>query len=199
MGEAKTLLEMAGATWPPARLTDAALVIIDCQMEYVTGGLALPDVGNALAEGARVLAKARNAGAPIFHIAHHGSAGGLFDPDGPMSAIAPEVAPADGEPVVNKGLPNAFAGTTLAKLIEETGRKELIVMGFMTHMCVSSTVRAAAELGYQSTVVANAAATRDLPDGRGGVVKAADLHRASLSALSDRFAAIADNADDLTA
>lgn len=197
MGEAKTLLELAGATWPPALLTDAVLVIIDCQMEYVTGGLTLPNVGNALAEGARVLAKARDAGTPIFHVAHHGSAGGLFDPDGPMSAIAPEVAPADGETTVIKKLPNAFAGTPLAELIEGTGRKELIVMGFMTHMCVSSTVRAGLDLGYKSTVVADAAATRDLPDGRGGLVKAADLHRASLSALSDRFAAIAHNADDL--
>ena len=198
MTEAKTLLEMAGAVWPPARLTDAALVMIDCQMEYVTGGLALPGIDDALAEGARVLAKARDAGTPVIHIAHQGQPGGLFDPDGPFSRIASAVAPADGEAVLTKGRPNAFTGTELTAVLEKTGRKELIVAGFMTHMCVSSTVRAAADLGYACTVVDGATATRDLPDGRGGVVTAADLHRAALSALADRFAAIAGGADDLT-
>ncbi len=197
MSKAKPLLEMAGAVWPPARLSDAALVMIDCQMEYVTGGLALPGIEGALAEGARVLTKARDAGTPVVHIAHRGQAGGLFDPDGAGSEIAPAVAPADGEAVVFKGLPNAFAGTDLTAVLEKIGRKELIVTGFMSHMCVSSTIRAAAEKGFTCTVVDGATATRDLPDGRGGVIKAADLHRAALAALADRFAAIAGGADDL--
>ncbi len=60
----------------------------------------------------------------------------------------------------------------------------------MTHMCVSSTVRAALDFGYRCTVVAGACATRDLPDGAGGVVPAPVLHRAELAALSDRFATV---------
>lgn len=69
----------------------------------------------------------------------------------------------------------------------------------MTHMCVSSTVRAALDLGYRSTVIASACATRDLPDGLGGVVDAATLHRAALAALGDRFAVIAPNASSIHA
>lgn len=197
MTGAKTLLEMAGAAWPPARLADAVLVMIDCQMEYVTGGLVLPGIEDAITEGARVLAKARESGTAVVHVAHRGQAGGLFDPDGAGGQIATAVAPADGEAVVFKEMPNAFAGTDLTAVLEKTGRKELIVAGFMTHMCISSSVRAAAEKGYACTVVDGATATRDLPDGRGGVVPAADLHRAALAALSDRFAAIAGGADDL--
>jgi nicotinamidase-related amidase len=64
-------------------------------------------------------------------------------------------------------------------------------------MCVSSTVRAALDLGYGCTVVAKACATRDLPDGHGGVVAAAELHRAELVALGDRFAVVVDGAADL--
>ena len=198
MTEAKTLLEMAGAAWPPARLADAALVMIDCQMEYVSGGLALPGVEDALTEGARLLAKARDAATPVIHVAHRGKPGGLFDADDAGGQIAAAVAPADGEAVVFKGMPNAFAGTELAAVLEKTGRKELIVGGFMSHMCVSSTIRAALDLGYACTVVDGATATRDLPDGRGGIIRAADLHRAALAALADRFAAIAGGADDLT-
>jgi len=57
-------------------------------------------------------------------------------------------------------------------------------------------VRAALDLGFKSTVVADACATRDLPDPLGGAaVAAADLHRASLIALADRFAIICRVAD----
>ncbi len=73
---------------------------------------------------------------------------------------------------------------------EEARRKHLVVAGFMTHMCASSTVRAALDLGYRCTVVAGACTTRDLPDGCGGVVAAAEVHRAELAALADRFATV---------
>jgi nicotinamidase-related amidase len=67
----------------------------------------------------------------------------------------------------------------------------------MTHMCVSASVRAALDLGYYSTIVSGAAATRDLPTPSGGVIDAAHLHEASLAALADRFAIIVDTADQL--
>jgi nicotinamidase-related amidase len=67
----------------------------------------------------------------------------------------------------------------------------------MTHMCVSSTVRAALDRGYHTTVVAKATATRDLPDTDGGIIPAQILQRASLAALADRFAAIVQGASDI--
>lgn len=100
------------------------------------------------------------------------------------------MAAAPGETVVYKGLPNAFAGTELDDVLKGFGRKNMISIGFMTHMCVNSTVCAGLDLGYGLAVVANACATRDLPDGRGGVVTAGTLHQAELAALSDRFANI---------
>jgi hypothetical protein len=60
-------------------------------------------------------------------------------------------------------------------------------------------VRAALDLGYGSTVVASACATRDLPAASGGVVPAAVLHEAELAALSDRFAMIAREASEVIA
>ncbi|MFP2931603.1 isochorismatase family protein, partial [Pyxidicoccus sp. 3LG] len=128
---------------------------------------------------------------PVFHVVHHGPAGSpIFDPQGPGSAIVPALTPRDGEAVVAKGLPNSFAGTDLHARIAATGRTELIVAGFMTHMCISATVRAALDLGYRNTVVAAATATRDLPDVLGGVVPAAELQRNELAALADRFAVV---------
>ncbi len=188
---AKTLLEMAGADLTPANLNDATLLLIDCQNEYRTGGLPLPGVDAAIDEVGVLLAAARAAGAPIIHIAHKGRAGSFFDRDADNGALMTEAAPRGGEALVEKGLPNAFAGTDLADRLEATGRKQLVVAGFMTHMCISATVRSALDHGYFSTVVASACATRDLPVPDGGTMLAADLHRACLTGLADRFAIIA--------
>lgn len=196
----KTLLAAAGAPLHPSPLEKSALLIIDAQVEYLTGGLPLVRVGAAIAEIAAVLGLARAHGVPVFHIVHHGKpGGGLFDPTGPNVDIVQPLAPREGETLVVKSLPNAFAKTDLQALVAETGRSELIITGFMTHMCVSATTRAALDLGYRNTVVASAAATRDLPDPLGGIVPAEMLHRASLAALADRFAIVVPNAEALAA
>lgn len=199
MSEPKTLLAMAGAPLEASKLSESALLLIDCQNEYVSGALALPAVGPALDEAAKVLALARQAGTPIIHVVHHGRpGGGVFDPEGPSSKIAPQVAALEGEQQVIKALPNAFAGTDLDGIIKQTGRKELIIVGFMTHMCISATARVAMDLGYRSTIVGAATATRDLPGpGGDGVVLAEHIQRAELAALADRFAIIVNTAQEL--
>lgn len=190
MSSPKTLLEMAGADLRPASLAQSTVVIIDAQNEYLDGNLALPGVKPALEAISRLLANARDAGAPIVHVAHKGRPGGLFDREGHGGAIAEAARPAGGERIVEKPLPNAFAQTSLDAELKAIGRTSLVLAGFMTHMCVSSTARAALDLEYRVTVAGDAAATRDLPDPLGGVVSAEALHRAALAALGDRFAII---------
>ena len=195
MSGPKTLLQHVGAVWPSARLDAATLIVIDAQNEYVNGKLPLDGVAAALDNIAILLADARKAGTPIIHVQHRGGSGGLFDPDTNAFPIHEKAAPGDGEAVVEKTLPNSFAGTDLAERLEAVGRKELILCGFMTHMCVSATARSALDHGYRSTIVSDACATRDLPSTDGGIVEAKTLHEAELAALSDRFAAIAVTAD----
>lgn len=193
----KTLLELAGAA-TPSKLEDTTLIVIDAQREYVDGKVPLPGVKDALAEIAKLLAAARTLGAPVIHIQHKGRTGGAFDPATEGFEIAPQAAPQDGESVIEKGLPNSFAGTTLTDALEKTGRKEVMLVGFMTHMCVEATARAALDLGYKSTVVAAATATRDLPDPVSGeTISAADVKRSSLAALNDRFAVVVKDLSDV--
>ncbi len=188
----KSLLDLVNAPTHPSPLAQSALVIIDAQLEYVTGKLPLTGVAAAIAETGKLLSLARRQGVPVFHIVHHSRAGApIFDPTGPSAAIVPQLTPREGEAVVAKGLPNAFAGTELHRLIGATGRKELIIAGFMTHLCVSSTARAALDLGYRTTVVAGATATRDLPDPLGGGgTPAAIVQQGTLAALADRTAIV---------
>jgi nicotinamidase-related amidase len=190
----KTLLQMAGISATPARLSEAAVVVIDSQREYVDGAMPLPLVQPALDEIERLLGRARAQEAPIIHVVHHGRAGGAFAPGSAGAEIAPQAAPAPGEAVIAKRLPNAFASTDLADRVAALKRPTIVLVGFMTHMCVEATARAAIDLGLKATVVASATATRDLPDPlTGATVTAAEVQRNALTAMADRFATIAAN------
>lgn len=194
---AMTMLQMAGATPTPATMADGVLLIIDAQREYTDGLLPLPGVQAAVDALSGLLDKARAAGAPVVHVRHKGP-GKAFNPSSSGFEIVAPLTPRAGETIVDKGLPNAFAGTELAKILAAAGRKNLIVGGFMTHMCVSATVRAATDNGYMSTIAADTVATRDLPDALGGETVSADaINRITLSALSDRFAWVVPKASSI--
>ena len=196
--EPKTLLDFAVARWEPARLADAVLVIVDTQREYTDGKLRLPDVDAAVGEIAKLLERMRALGAPVVHVVQQGRPGGaIMDPNGPMVDVIAPLTPRAGEIVVTKRLPNSFAGTALDEELKRLGRKDLIVVGFMTHMCVSTTARATLDQGFPCTLVANGCATRDLPDGMGGVIPAQTVHTVELAALADRFAEVVCDTDDI--
>ena len=192
----QTLLDLLGATQPFARFSDAVLLIIDAQREYVDGTLPLSGISEALAVGGTLLRRARAAGTPVVHILHRGG-GPLFNPEERWFQPAAPMIPRTGESIVEKTMANAFAGTDLQNILTQTGRTQLIVIGYMTHNCVSSTVRAAKELGYASTIVARATATRDLPDGRGGTIPASLIQAACLAGLADTMAKIVWDAEDI--
>lgn len=75
--------------------------------------------------------------------------------------------------------------------------KDVVLAGFMTHMCINSTARSAFSLGFRPTVVASATATRDLPAPDGSIVPASQLQAASLAALADLFAVVAQKQTDI--
>jgi nicotinamidase-related amidase len=187
----QTLLQLRGVSIAPAGLSNAALVVIDAQGEYRLGRMRLDGIEPALARLAELLARARAAGTPILHVAQIGQQGTLFDPATACGAIVPEAAPAAGEALIMKRLPNAFAGTELHERLQQAGRRNLILAGFMTHMCISASARAALDLGYQTSVAGDATATRALPAHDGGIsIPAEIVHRTALAELADRFAAV---------
>lgn len=192
----RTLFEMAGAKPEAARLSNAVLLIVDAQREYVDGVLPLDGVHEAIAETGKLLARARKAGTPVIHVVHKGS-GALFNPAGSGFGIVAALMPLPGEAVIEKTRVSAFAGTGLEDAIRRTGKSRLIIAGFMTHNCVSSTARAARDLGHAPTVVAAATATRALPDGKGGTIPAPAMQAASLAALGDRVAAVVSSEGDI--
>jgi len=188
----QTLARIGGLSPLPSHPERAVLLMIDPQREYTTGLLPLQNIDAAVAEGARLLAFARGARMPVIHVIHHGRPGATaFDPAGDGARFIQDLMPVDGETVLIKSLPNAFANTDLADRIRATGRAEIVIAGFATHMCVSATARAALDHGFRSTVVAGATATRDLPHPFGaGIIPADIIQAGTLAALSDRFSVV---------
>ncbi|MGV9800525.1 cysteine hydrolase family protein [Mycobacterium sp. NPDC003449] len=192
-----TLRELNGLPAAPVRLAESALVLIDCQNTYTQGVMELEGVRAALDETAGLLDRARSAGIPIIHIQHSGGPGSPYDIDGESGAIVDAVAPRAGEPVVVKSYPNSFVQTDLQQRLQEKNASNLVLAGFMTHMCVNSTARGAFNLGYAPTVVAAATATRTLAGPDGAAVPALAMQSASLAAMADLFAVVVPVAADI--
>lgn len=191
------LRQLAGKPMTPPSLSESTLIIIDAQNTYRGGVMELTGIEPALDACARLLARARRLGVPVIHVQHDAGPGSLFDIRAEIGAIADKVAPADGEPVVVKRLPNAFVGTELDVLLKEKGAKNLLIIGFMTHNCVNSTARGAYSLGYGVTVPADCTATRSLPALGGGVVTAEALQVSVLATLADMFGVVVASGEEI--
>src|SRR6476660_855203 len=158
MTEHPTLRALAGLPQQPVGLAESTLIMIDCQNTYTRGVMELDGVQAALDEAATLLERARIAGIPIIHIQHNDGPGSLYDIEGESGAIVDRVAPREGEPVVVKSYPNSFVETDLDQRLKALHARDLVLAGFMTHMCVNSTARGAFNLGYAPTVGAAATA-----------------------------------------
>ncbi|MEV0992890.1 isochorismatase family protein [Streptomyces sp. NPDC049949] len=195
-----TLRDVIGLPGTLPRLADSVLIMVDFQNTYRSGVMALEGAEEALAAGARLLAAARDAGAPVVHVVNDGGEGTPYDIRAEIGAISAEVAPHEGEPVVVKQVPNAFHATELEKTLQQLGAgPDLVIAGFMTHMCVTFTAQGAFNLGYRPTVVAEATATRTLTAPDGTLIPAAALQAASLTTIADLFAPVAPTVDSLPA
>ncbi len=197
-----TLRDVIGLDNRPPRLAESALIMIDFQNTYRTGVMALEGAEEALAAAARLLERARAAGIPVVHVVNDGGEGSPYDIRAHIGAVSDEVAPADGEPVVVKRFPDSFHATVLETTLRDLGvvpedGANLVLAGFMTHMCVGHTAHGAFRLGYRPTVVADATATRALPAPDGSVLPAAALQAAALTTVTDLFGTVVPTADAL--
>ncbi|MGY3961841.1 isochorismatase family protein [Aeromonas popoffii] len=192
MTQLNTLRNIAGLQEHKVDWNNASVLFIDYQNEYVDGVLSLGKAGKTALENAeKLLETARSKNAPVFHILHKASsASPVFNCDSPLSDAVDVVKPNDNETVVHKTLPNSFFNTDLEEMLQLTGRKQLIILGFMSHMCVTATTIKAVELGYDVIVCEDACATRPLPDLRGNPIDEKLIHLVSMAALSDRYASI---------
>jgi len=169
-----------------------ALILVDIQNDYFPGGnMELVDMEDAAANASAILHAFRVDQDPVFHIQHLALKpdAPFFVPGTPGADHHETVAPLAGEHVIQKNFPNSFRGTTLEEDLRHSGAEEFVIIGAMSHMCIDATTRAAFDLGFQCTVVADACATRDLTF-NDNTIPAQAVHGAFMAALSSPYATI---------
>lgn len=172
---------------------DARTVLIPIDMQQAfdlspAGGSNDPAVET---NGRRLLSAWREAGLPLIHVRHDSvKPGSPFAPGGPGNALRAGFEPQAGEPLVTKSVNAAFIGTDLDLRLRRLGVQQVVLFGLTTDMCVSTTARVAANLGYRTVVVGDACACFGLADGDGRMIPAAEIHRAHLATLRAEFAQV---------
>jgi len=193
----KTLRDITGMGYHFASLKNSALILIDIQNTYRSGLMQLTGVEQAILEAQKLLKKARELNIPIIHIQHDAGVGSPYDVSADIGKISAEVSPIAGEKVIIKNYPNSFVQTLLDVELKALGIKNIVLAGFMTHMCVNSTAHGAFNLGYATTIIASATATRPLMGANNKILTADEVHQGALASTRDLYAVVLDDVDSL--
>jgi len=190
----KSFRELTGASNLTASPTDSVLLIIDAQNEYAEGHLKTKNVEKTRAAIDSLLSKYRNADVAaknIVHIVHDTPAGTpIFTPGTDLAVPFQELTPRTSEKLIHKQYPGSFTGTDLQAHLQEVGAKKLVLTGYMAHVCVSTTARQAAELGYDIVIAGDAVGDRDIPGASGE-----EVTQIVLKELDDAFGTVVQEKD----
>ena len=165
---------------------NTALLIIDVQNDYFEGGaMSLVGTDKASENIKSLLQKFRTAHQPVVYIQHIATKpdATFFVPNTIGAEIHANVKPLDGEKVIIKHYPNSFRETDLLDHLKSLDITNMVICGMMTHMCIDATTRAAKDLGFNCTLIADACATKDL-EINGTMVTAENVHNSFLAALN---------------
>ncbi|KAF4968007.1 hypothetical protein FSARC_4568 [Fusarium sarcochroum] len=186
MASATSFRELVGVQPSSASPSDSVLIIIDAQNEYAEGKLQVANVAESRKVIASLLEKYRSANGSIVHVVHATPEGApVFTPGTKLAQEFDELKPRDGESVVEKNFPGSFAKTDLQEILDKTGKKKVVLTGYMAHVCVSTTARQAAERGFDVLIPEDAVGDRNIPG-----VDAAQLVKVALSEIGDAFGTI---------
>ncbi|NNM76635.1 cysteine hydrolase [Sphingomonas sp. ID1715] len=177
-------------------LEKAVLLPIDMQLGFDDPGQPPRWNRNLDTNGLALLAAWRAAGRPIIHVRHDSvQPGSPLAPDRPGNRLRPGFEPQGDEPLVTKSVNSAFIGTDLDLRLRRLGARHVVAFGLVTDMCVSTTIRTGANMGWDMILVPDACDCFALPDGKGGVIPAEQIHAAHVATLAFEFCRVASVAD----
>jgi len=182
----KSFRELIGVQPSKASVKDSVLVIIDAQNEYADGHLKTSNVASTRKVISSLLEKYRAGNGSLVHIVHQTPDGApVFTTGTDLANEFSELEPRSGEKLITKHYPGSFTETDLDAYLQQTGKKKLVLTGYMAHVCVSTTARQAAEKGYDVVIAEDAVGDRDIPG-----AKAEEVVKVVLAELGDAFGSI---------
>ncbi len=168
-----------------------ALLIIDMQMGMAHRTATGRPRANPQAEEqtAHLLALFRGRGLPVVHVHHDDpDPASDFHPGTPGHAPLPCATPVSGEVVLHKTGSSGFAGTGLDAHLRQIGVGRIVIIGAVAAFCVTSTTRAASDLGFGVILPGDALIGFDIAAHDGGRIDADTVLRVTLSLLGADFA-----------
>ena len=187
------------ANFRPHSIKMIALLLIDIQQGLQETKYYGTERNNPDAEKncGRILKSFREKGLPVFHVKHNST-----NPKSPLhpgkngNAFHPLVLPMDKEPIFEKTVNSAFIGTELEARLKQESISEVVIVGLTIEHCISTSVRMAANLGFQVTLISDATAAFDKMGIDGKRYSAEIIFNTELANLKDEFATII-NTDQL--
>ncbi|CAI6336630.1 unnamed protein product [Periconia digitata] len=187
----KSFRDLLGMPPNTASTSDSALIIIDAQNEYSSGALKVTNAKESGDTIAKLLDRYRKANGKIIHVLHETPEGApVFTPGTELAKEFEQVKAKDGETVIGKKFPGAFEQTELNDTLKSWGIEKVVLVGYMAHVCVSTTAREAMQKGYQVVLVEDAIGDRDIPG-----VKGDEVTRVALAELADVFGTVVKSSD----
>lgn len=168
-----------------------ALIVVDVQNEFSPQGKrAVPNHAAALAVIKQQVEEARQQRKPIGWVLHYNKPheSEAFVPNTWGSELSPGLLPDTGsavEAVFTKDVFGAFTGTNLESWLRSVGADSVLVVGFFTHMCVSTTAREALVRGFDVAIDGDATGAPDLNHPLLGAQTADEVRRSALLQLTN--------------
>lgn len=178
---------------------NTALIIIDMQQGMQSPQLPARNNPNAEAHITQLLAAWRNAGRPVIHVRHMSRApASVFFPGQSGALFQEAFTPREEEHIVEKNVPDAFIQSGLERWLHVRGIRNVVIVGVSTNHSVESTARTAGNLGFATTVIADATFAFAQADYSGAARSADDVHLMSLANLQREYATICTTAEMLS-
>lgn len=166
----------------------AVLLPIDMQRAFDSPPWPRRWNGRVDENGLALLRRWREAGRPIIHVRHDSvMEGSSLAPGSEGNRFRPGFEPQGDEPVVSKSVNSAFIGTDLDLRLRRLGARHVVTFGISTDMCVSTTVRTGANMGWDMLLADDASDCFELPDGKGGTIAAEVVQAAHVATLGFEF------------
>jgi nicotinamidase-related amidase len=137
------------------------LMVVDVQVGVMRESW---DASRIVGNVARVVERARTQGVPVIWVQHSDDQLAFGSPEWQW---VPELAPAQGEPLIHKHFNSSFEATALDDELARLGTTRIALAGAATNWCIRATAYGALDRGYDLTLVkdAHTTGTMELDDG----------------------------------